>query len=751
MDADGLQGRLRTFDMYVNGLAGLVTGGTVAPAWTPDGSALGFVDGPADARIAWQVDLGTGEKTPLIDAEKARAAIADATGQTPPGRGVPFDRFEFSGAGEIRCEVGGTPLALDLATCQARALPGPPIADELYGVSERLRATPGEYLRSSRVGDPFPALEVPSPDGAFLLSTEGFNIVARSTYDGRKVRLTEDGTAGREWRFDAPTLLSAAAGLPETGACWSPDGRKIASYTVDLRGVYQAPQVHYLKARDEVVYRYLAKAGGVMERTTLYVLDLYGPPVELDLADTTDTYPVTAAWLPDASAVVVFQMSRDCTRADVLLADAATGRVTPVFSEHGESFIRIQHDVYAQVGPPRLGLWLTPDGQQLIWQSERSGWRHLYLYDLDGTLVRQLTDGAWPVEDLIAVRGGYVYFTGHKDQARPYDLHYYRVPLEGGAVEPLTEAPGVHGVTVAPSGTAFLDTHSSCSRPPVVELRTAAGRRLAEISRADISKLEAAGYTPPEQFTVTAADGQAELWGVMFKPHDFDPARQYPVIEWIYGGPQTVVVPHGFIGQELWSQPVLAQALAQLDYVTVILDSRGTPGRSKAFHDASYRRWANVLADDHAEAIRQLAARHCFIDPARVGIIGHSWGGYSAFRCLADRADTYKAAVCSMPAFDPYGSLLYECYLDLPQNNPHGYAFASTFPLAATIEGALMITVGTSDHAMWTDAVKMSEALIRAGKLHEFVVLPEQYHTYDSVHDAYYWRKVAQFFARHLG
>lgn len=729
------------FNLYLRGLGALVTGGQVAPAWTLDGTALGFVDGLPDARAAWRIDLATGEKTPLLDNGKARAAIADATGQTPPGRGVPFSRFAFTGAEEISFEVGGTPLALNLTTCQARKLPGPSQAEE-----------PREYMRPSRLGDPFPVLEVPAPGGEFFLSTEDGNIVARSAYDGRKVRLTQDGTAECQWLLDVSPESAHLPGTTGPGACWSPDGQKIAACKVDWRGVYRAPQVHYLGLRDEVMYRYMARAGGVLERTTLYVLDMCGrPPVELDLGDTTDTYPVTAAWLPDSSAVVVFRMSRDCKTADVLLADVATGRTRPVFAEQGQSFVRMQHDVYAQVGTPKLGLWLTPDGRQLIWQSDRSGWRHLYLYDLDGTLVRQLTDGAWPTEDLVAVRDGYVYFTGHRDQARPYDTHFYRVPLAGGEVRELTEAPGVHTVVLAPSGRAFLDTHSSCSRPPVTELRSADGRRLAELARADITELEAVGYLPPEQFTVSAADGQTDLWGVMFKPYDFDPAMRYPVVELIYGGPQIVRVPHGFIDGESFPDAAPAQALAQLGYVTVIVDARGTPARSKAFHDASYRRWANVLADDHAQTIRQLTARHEFIDGTRIGIIGHSWGGYSAFRCLADRPDVYKAAVAASPAFDPHAALLYECYLDMPQDNPDGYAFANPFPLAAKIEGALMLAAGTSDHGTWTDAVKMSEALIRAGKLHEFVLLPGQYHSYGNIHGAYFWKKAAEFFARHLG
>ncbi len=746
--------RLQMFDHYLHNLEELVSGGRVAPAWAPDGATLGYVDGRPDERRAWRVDLTTGERMALFDVEKARGAIRDATGEVPPGRGVPFSEFKWTGHDEIGFEMSGAGFLLNLSSSDVRKLENASPVDKLHGLSDRERKTPKEYLRSTRLGGAVPALEVPSPDRAYLLSTDNSNIVARSTYDGRVVRLTEDGRPESEWRFDAPSLTAPGSAAPRPSACWSPDSRKVAAYKVDLRGVYQAPQVHYLKSQDEVVYNYGAKAGGTMERTNLYVLDLLGrPPVALDLGDTSDSYPVAVAWLPGSTSVVVFRMSRDCKRAEVLLADAATGAVTPVFTETAESFVRTQHSVYNQVSMPQVGLWLTPDGQQIIWQSERSGWRHFYLYDLDGNLVRQLTDGPWPVEDLVAIRDGYLYFSGHRDQDRPYDLHFYRVPLEGGEVQALTEAPGAHDVALAPSGLAFLDTYSTCSRPAVVELRTTGGNRLAELSRGDISKLESVGFIPPEQFTTLAADGKTQLWGVMFKPHDFQPGRRYPLIEYIYGGPQTVAVPHSFLdGRLSQSFATMAQAVAQLGYITVMVDARGTPGRSKSFHDSSYMWFANVLADDHAEAILQLAARYDFIDGDHIGIIGQSWGGYSAFRCFVDRPDVYKAAVCSEPAFDPYASLLYECYLDMPQTNPAGYAFADCIQRAAKVEGPLLMAVGTSDLLCWTDTVKMVEALIRADK-HEFVLLPEQYHGYfyDTQHDSYFWKGVVEFFASHIG
>jgi dipeptidyl aminopeptidase/acylaminoacyl peptidase len=234
----------------------------------------------------------------------------------------------------------------------------------------------------------------------------------------------------------------------------------------------------------------------------------------------------------------------------------------------------------------------------------------------------------------------------------------------------------------------------------------------------------------------------------MYKPHDFDPARKYPVIEYVYGGPQVAVVDHGFaIGQSFASAPM---QLAQLGCICMMLDARGTPERSKAFHDVVYKDWATALVADHAAAIRQLAKKYAFIDGTRVGVTGGSWGGYSSTRLLLEAPDVYRCAVSAAPGYDPYASVLYECYLGLPQDNPEAYRAANVIPLAPKLAGALMIVCGTADHFCWPDAMKMAEALIRAGKDHEFVVLPEQGHGSDSQHGAYSDQKLAAFFAKHL-
>jgi dipeptidyl aminopeptidase/acylaminoacyl peptidase len=644
-------------------------------------------------------------------------------------------------------EDGTDAKPVDVAALMAAAASAEvDVIGDFLGTSQAKRTTPRTYWRPLPLVDPIEVPELLSPDGRQFIGLDASNIYARSTKDGRRFALTTDGIPEHEWRFDGAAPEAVALGLQAAVANFSPDGAKLAAYKVDFAGVAQLPQTHYLKRNDEVLHRYHCKAGGVLERVSLHLVDLYGrPPVEVDLGDTTDTYPVFAGWLPDGSEVLVFLMSRDCRRVDVLAADARSGATRHLFTESGDTFVRIQHDVYYE---RKLGLTVLPDG--VLWLSERSGWNHLYRYDLDGKLVAQLTDGAFRVDGVVGVVDGHVYLTARTDSARPYDVHVCRVPLDGGKLEVLTgDAPGVHSALLSPSGMTFLDTVSTVTSVPTTFLRTADGTLVREVFRPDTAAVDALCLTTAEEFSVKAADGETDLWGVLLKPRDFDPSRSYPVIEYVYGGPQLQAAPHGWV---LSAMGVRAQALTELGACVVFLDARGTPGRSKAFHDAVYKDWAGTLVADHAAAITQLTERFSFLDGSRVGVTGGSWGAYTSTRLLADRPDVYAAAVSFAPGYDPYSSVLYECYLGLPQD-PGGkaiYDAANVLERAGAVTKPLLLAGGTSDHATWSDAVKMSEALIQAGVDHDFVVLPEQYHGFDLVHERFFYRKLAAFFARHL-
>lgn len=251
-------------------------------------------------------------------------------------------------------------------------------------------------------------------------------------------------------------------------------------------------------------------------------------------------------------------------------------------------------------GAPEVYELPSPDGRW--WLLEKDGWGHLYLYDLRGKLIRRLTGGEWPVLHVAGVdeAAGWVYFTGHAEP-RILDTHLYRVSLEGGPIQRLTEAEGEHQVVLSPSRAFFLDTHSTPARPPAVELRAADGTLLRTLSKASIEELLALGWTPPEPVQVKAADGETDLYGLLVKPWDFDPVKKYPVVEYLYGGPQTVWTPRTF----LYRRTMRIQALAQCGFVVFFLDGHGTPERGKAFQDAVHRNFGRYEVPEHVAALRR--------------------------------------------------------------------------------------------------------------------------------------------------
>jgi len=691
----------------------LVRGGTITPHWVSDTTdVFWFVEGvdQGDVRIA-RVDLRANQVVPVFDVTRLRAAVAEELGYEPPGRGVPFSAFTSGADGRIRFEVSGRRFALDTTTYVLDRLPS---SSDLDGWAAW--RTPREVKRSPWVGGP-PMMEIPSPDGRWLLSERDGDLWLRSTYDGKSHRLTDDATDRVGWDFGG---LAWSAGIR-----WSPDARRIAALKADLRGLTLSPVVHWLGPKELVDWWYYPDPGDPLPRTELYVLDARGRDrVRIDVGDDPDDSFRFLFWRGNDELVMVREDRRRKT-LELLGVDAATGATRVILTETQPTFVEFK------------GIAPLPD-DRFLWISERDGWAHLYLYGMDGTLVRRLTAGRFPVASVVRVdvEGGWVYFTAHGELERDrelgaprvYDTHMYRVPLAGGAIRRLTEGTGQHEIQFAPSGRFFLDTHSSVSRPPRTEARTADGRLLRTLSIADVGAVEALGWTPPEEFVVKAADGVTDLYGVLFKPADFDPARRYPVIDHLYGGPQATWAPRNFVQEP---QGVVAQALAQMGFIVFTVDGRGTPERGKAFQDVVYGRLGRNEIPDHVAALDQLSASRPYMDRSRVGLFGSSWGGYFTLRGLLLRPDVYHAGVAGAPVGDATVFLGHEIYLGLPAENPEGYAYASNTAIADRLAGHLLIPIGTADqNVKFAFAMQIAEALIRKGKFFDMIVLPGRDHHY---------------------
>lgn len=696
----------------------MVVGGTVEPHWLGGGSRFWYAAGAPDDTVVHLVDPAAGTREPLFDLPRLRAALAHALGHEPAGRGLPFADFAFTDDERaVTFEVDGRPFRLDLETYALEEVPAPAPA-------ERRRAAPGEG-------------ELPSPDGRFFARIESGDLWLRAAEDGRSAPITSDGGGDVAWSLE--------------GALWDPAGHRLALQRLDLRGVHRLPIVHWLGPEEEVEWKPYPFTGGALPQAELVVLDRVAKrPVRVDTGPEPDQRFHLLGWRPGGE-LLFLRLDREMRRLDLMAADPATGAARTLLTERSETFIeglRFDEVADAFYHPLASG----DDTRRFLWRSERDGWSGLYLYS-DGRPERRLTLDRLVVDRVAAVdeAAGWVYFLAQGGDAHPYDLHLYRVSLQGGGPTRLTEAPGTHRVAFDPTAKFFVDQHSAPDRPPRSELRRADGALVLPLEEADVSALDAIGWQPPEEFTAKAADGETDLYGVLYRPIGFDPSRRYPLVEVIYGGPQGSIVPRRFVPGETCH---FAQALAQLGFVTAVLDARGTPARGKAFQDVAYRNLGRHEIPDHAAALRQLAAARPYLDLERVGIWGKSWGGYFALRALLLAPDLYRAGVAWAPVAE-LESVSYapiEPYMGRPADNPEGYAYASNLARAGALAGNLLLIIGTADeNTPFAHTMRMVEALIRAGKPVDLLVLPGQHHWPEGASLRYLFDAVRRFFVETLG
>ena len=700
-----------------------VKGGSIEPHWMADGSSFWYAEGTPANTVIWKVDPKANTKELLFDTPRLRRAVAEALGSEPEGNGVPFSEFEFLGGEKAaRFRLGRREFILDLTG---------------YGISEdSAAAKERERLRPRVVGRGFygDILEVLSPDRRWFAAVGEHKLWLRPMSGGPSVQLTTDGIADYAWDVEE--------------ALWSPDGSRLVAMKIDSRGVAKIPIVDWLGVTETVGWAapHRPTSGGPLRRTELHIFDVNSRRrVQVDTG-TADQYTYVAGWRRDGSELMVLRMSRDFKRLDLLAADPATGATRIVLTDTQKTFLWGNFFNYREWREQGGLFTMLNDNHRFIWMSERDGWSHLYLYDFDGKLLRRLTSGSWPVERLVTVeeKRGWVYFTAHGDRQRPYDTHLHRAGLEQGAFERLTSEPGRHDPVFSPSREFFLNSHSSLDRPPAVDLRRADGTLLQTVSRANIQGLKALRWAPPEEFTAKAADGRTDLYGVIYKPFDFDPGRKYPVFEFIYAGPMTTQVRRTFLDS--------GDALAQLGFIVVVLDGRGTTEQGKEFQDVVYGNLGRHEIPDHVAVLKQIAGQRPYMDMDRVGVYGRSFGGYFAIRAMLLAPDVYRVGIAAAPVSEVYGhGSRVEPYLGLPTDNPDAYEYASNLRLAGNLEGKLLMIHGTADiNAPFSQTMKMADALIRANKPFDLLVLPGVAHFPAGEAERYWIDAVRRYFVEHL-
>ena len=591
------------------------------------------------------------------------------------------------------------------------------------------------FMRETYLVPEFPAPEALSPDGGWLASLRQGELHLRSAVGDAERQLTTGATEDVAW--DLETM-----GVDP----WSPDGRWPFANQMDRRAVWRGVRTRFdADGSVRVDHPRTQRAGTPIDIVQPHLIPTDGGPVRrIDLGDMRDSFVRLVGWLPDASAVVLLRLSRLLNQAELFVVNTADCRARAVLREHSATFLRPDTVIWGG----SLGCDLMPD-RRFLWHSERDGWKHLYLGHLDGdptTALTQLTRGEIVVDDVVRCDANWVWFRARAAGPRPYDLHLYRVPLAGGAVQRLSEGDGEHAVLFSPDGSHFVDTFSTPSMPPCSVLRLGNGALVTELDRAEVNVQLGARWTAPDEIVVTAADGVTALHGVLFKPPGFDPSHRYPLLHWVYGGPQMRIAPSAFALRG--DNDLLHHALADAGYLVLVLDARGTPQRSKAFQDLVCRSFVDHVVADQAGALRQLLALHPWIDGQRVGVLGRSWGAAFALHLLAAAPDLYRAAACTVPGFDPYGGLIYEPYLGLPQDDPRPYQAAEPWALPQRIDkqARVLLMAGTLDSPQQWDLQRMSRLLVEADISHQTLVFAEQEHVFEADALRFHQRALRDFF-----
>jgi dipeptidyl-peptidase-4 len=636
-----------------------------------------------------------------------------------------------------------------------------------------------------------PADAVLSPDGQRAVFRRDFNLWLRGSASQTEQQLTSDGV--RDFGYgdidgylDLGKVQRRRAGRPDplAGVNWSPSGRYVLALRQDLRTTPERLLVtEYLPPAGEYAVPYLRRVGVAADKmrpgsylTLIDTRTMQTRAVALDpqmLADLALPYFTSGMiwWDKGETGVFLLTAVRGGRRYQLARIDVATGRVEPgLIVETAHFNVRLNPTDYA-----RPNVQVLSTGREAVWYSERDGWGHLYLYDLaSGAVERQLTRGPWVVADLLYVdeakRTAYFTAVGREKGQNPYYRQLYRVSLDGGSPQRLTPEnadhefnasglPGLRprfGSSLSPDGRYFVDVFSTLSQPARVIVRSASGRLVGRLFDSDASALDKMGWQPAEPVKVKAADGTTDLYGALFAPADFDPRRLYPIVEVTYPGPQGKFAPTTFADNFAAATTANAGSLAQLGFVVVAIDGRGTAYRSREFRDAFLGTEDVFGAADHVAAIRNLAATRPFMDLGRVGITGQSFGGYGSLRAMLLHPDFFKVCVSGVGPGDWrefQQEVSVERFFGVPGDDSRVldyYDLVSNTRLAKNLTGKLLLIYGGVDENVpLKNAFTLFDALIKANADFDTLIMPDSSHGAGG--DSYAVRRTLKYFMDNLG
>jgi dipeptidyl aminopeptidase/acylaminoacyl peptidase len=599
--------------------------------------------------------------------------------------------------------------------------------------------------------------EVASPDGKKVAFIKDWNLWVRDVASKTETALTKDGvkdfgyaTDNAGWkRSDRPIVL------------WSPDSKKIATFQQDQRNVSDmylvstnvgAPKLQAWKYPLPVDKEIIQIQRVIIEVESAKVIRLK-IPADARRGTLCDDIACSGSfddneWNADATRLAFVSSSRDHKVAKLRIADANTGDVKEVFEEK----VATQYES----GQGKINWHFLVATNEIIWYSERDDWGHLYLYNaLTGELKNQITKGAFVVTRLLKTdeKNRVLYFEANGREAGrdPYFSHFYHVNFDGKKLQLLTPEDGDHTVSLSPDGKYFTDNFSKPDLAPTAVLRDMTGKLIATLEKSDISRLAATGWKAPESIVVKSRDGKWDLYGLMFTPSTLDKTKKYPVVNYIYPGPQG-----GGVGSRSFAAARGDhQALAELGFVVVIIDGTCNPDRSKSFHDVCYGNMADNTLEDQIAGLKQLAVTHPYLDLDRVGIWGHSGGGYATAAAMFRYPDFYKVGISESGNHENrnYEDDWGERYIGLLVKGANGksnYEDQANQNYAANLKGKLMLAHGASDDNVPPyNTYLVVDALIKANKDFDLVIFPNARHGYGA--DSYYMmRRRWDYFVKNL-
>ena len=625
----------------------------------------------------------------------------------------------------------------------------------------------------------YPYWALVSPDGTkgvyvkdnnlFLMDSTNLRKAAKDEKDSTLIetRLTTEGIDGFSFgqdNYSGRNETDSTKRLPAYNVSWSPDSRRLATIRWDMRPLKDFWVINSLSqprpTLETYKYQMPGEAGPV---GVLYIIDTESGQVKeikssafkdqdmsiLDAKETVEDRYIehwTGRWMGDEKGFYLERISRDLKRMDLCYVPVDGDSTHVIVKERMNTYVETRRPVFIK------------GGSQFIHWSERNGWANLYLYEKDGTLVRNLTEGAFHVEDVLGVNeaAGYVLFSacGVQKDENPYQMHTYKVSLNGGPITKLDMDDMDVLSTCDDKARWFVANYSRVDAKPAVALFNAVtGKKVMELEEADFSLLFEAGYKFPERFKVKAADGITDLYGVMYKPFDFDPEKVYPIADYVYPGPQVEA------NNISWSKGFCrTDRLAQLGFIVITVGNRGGhPNRSKWYHNYGYGNLRDYGLEDQKYAIQQLAARHPFIDIDRVGIHGHSGGGFMSTAAILTYPDFFKAAVSCSGNHDNsiYNRWWSEQHHGILEKIDKGdttfvYSIKTNQELAKNLKGHLMLWTGDiDDNVHPANTIRVIDALIRANKRFDMMFLPGQRHSYGDMDDYFFWR-MADFYCEWL-